>query len=408
MRISAGDSLKEAGRSITSGIYTHRLRTLLVVSEVALSIVLLLGAGLLIKSFMRLRGVDPGFRSDHMLSLTVDLNPPRYPDPRSQAAYFDNLITRLQALPGVQAIAADATLPFGNWALSSSLEIEGQTLHGDPTVLIGIVNADYFKTLGISQIRGQPLTDRDRAGKAGVVVVNERFVRRYFPSEDPLGKRIQTWGDEWKTIVGIVSDVRLAGLEQPPEPIVYHSFLQTGVGVMSLAVKTVENPMTLSGAVKSCAMEIDKDQPIFSLLTMEQRLQDSIEPRRMNVVLLGFFAILAGGLAALGIYGVISFLVNQRTHEIGVRIALGADPGSVQRMILERGLFLILPGIVLGLLGGIGLTRAIASQLYAVLPTDPIIFCSVSLGVILTALLASWLPARRAASIDPMVSLRYE
>ncbi|MDB6039611.1 MAG: macrolide transporter ATP-binding/permease protein, partial [Verrucomicrobiales bacterium] len=392
MRLSAGDSPKEAARSITSGINTHRLRSLLVVSEVSLSIVLLLGAGLLIKSFIRLRGVNPGFRSDHMLSLTVDLNPPRYPDPRSQADYFDTLITRLQSLPGVQAIAADATLPFGNWALSSGLEIEGQTLRGNPTVFIGIVNADYFKTLGISQIRGQPLTDRDRAGKAGVVVVNERFVRRYFPSEDPLGKRIQTWGDEWKTIVGVVSDVRLAGLEQPPEPIVYHSFLQTGVGIMSLAVKTAGEPMKLSGAVKSCAMEIDKGQPVFSLVTMEQRLKDSIEPKRINVILLGLFATLAGGLAALGIYGVISFLVNQRTHEIGIRIALGASPRSVQRMILERGLVLVLPGIMLGLLGGIGLTRAIASQLYGVPPTDPLTFCAVSLGVILTALLASSFP----------------
>jgi len=408
IQLSLLESLRASGPTATAGVTANRMRGFLVIFEVALSVVLLLGAGLLLKSFLRLQAIDPGFRPDRMLTFTIDLSPPRYPDSRSQAAFFEQVIDRVKNLAGVQAIAADATLPLTSMGLSSTLEIEGRSLGGNPIVYIGIVNADNFRTLGMSLLEGRPLTDKDSAGAPQVVVVNQSLVQRYFNDGQAIGKRIQTWGDEWKTIVGVVSDVRLFGLDQQPVPMTYHSYLQTGVGVMSFAVKTAAEPMKLANAVKSCVTSVDKGQPVFSFLTMDQRLAASIQPRRLNLLLLGVFSLLALGLAALGIYGVVSYLVAQRTQEIGVRIALGANQQTILGMVMKRGILLVLPGIALGSLIGIGCTRAIASQLFAVPATDPVTFGGVSLLLVLTTLIASGFPAYRASRVDPIVALRHE
>jgi putative ABC transport system permease protein len=410
-RIALNDALNEDGRATgTTGRRQHRLSRLLVVAQVGLALVLLVGAGLLGQSFLRLHGVDPGFRPDHILSMTIVLSEPKYPDDRSRAAYFQQVIERLRPLPGVAAVGANSMLPltpFGN--TFAGLEIEGQPppAPGEYRFLqCGTVNGDYFRTMGIPLKSGRVFTDADQAGKPSVALVNETFVRRYFPDADPLGKRLGE-GKDAMTIIGVVGDERRA-LESSPQPQFYRCYLQACAGVMSLAVRTRGAPTKLAGAVRSAILGVDRDQPVYSLMTLEQRLADELRPRRLNMLLIGTLGALALGLSVIGIYGVLSFSVAQRTHEIGVRMALGAQGGDILWLVIGEGLKLTLAGVGIGVFAALGLTRLISSLLWGVSAFDPATFAGVSALLTAIALFGCWLPARRAAKVDPMVALRYE
>jgi putative ABC transport system permease protein len=402
--------LKDTSVSTTASPGQHRLRHLLVVAEVSLSALLLLGAGLLLRSFMQLRGVDPGFRPDRLLTLTIDLSRTKYPDAASQSAFFSEVIERLRTLPGVEAVGADGGLPFSGNSMSSSLEIEGKPVaQGEwSVVILAIVNADYFRAMSIPLLRGRFLTDADRAGSPAVAVVNDAFVREHFHVDEPLGKRIKTYGEDWRTVVGVVGNVRTFGLAAPPSPLVYVSYLETGSGVMSLALRTAGSPGKLAAAIRERVQAVDADQPVYSILTMEQRMAGTLSRRRENMLLLAGFSGLALILAAVGIYGVLSYMVTERTREIGIRRVLGAGTQAVLFLVLRRGFVLVAVGVTLGLLASMALGRILASELYGITPFDPITIGAVVLALFAVAMTACWFPARRATTVDPAIALRHE
>ncbi|HXP61064.1 MAG TPA: ABC transporter permease [Dongiaceae bacterium] len=399
-RLSLGESLKEGTRgSGYGGRHQRRLSALLVVSEVTLASVLLLGAGLLLKSFVRLRGVDLGFRPDRILSLRVDLSKTKYPDARSQAAYFEQVIQSIRELPGVEAVGADAALPLSGVNFGMGV-MSGTNLD---LFAAGIVNSDYFRAMGIPLKKGRTFTDQDREGKLKVALVNESCARSRFGVDEPLGKKVAE-----ATIVGVVGDVRQKGPKNPAGPLVYFSFLQSGCQGMSLAVRTRGDPLKLARAVRSQILRLDKDQPIQNFATLEQRLADNLSPQRVNMQVSSALGVLALSLVAVGLYGVLAFSVAQRTHEIGVRMALGAQAGDVVWLVVRQGLTLTLAGAGAGLLVAFWLTRFLSSLLYGVTAFDPFTFAAASLLLLLIALAACSIPARRAAQVDPMVALRDE
>jgi putative ABC transport system permease protein len=412
-RRSVYDSLQDGTRSVTTGVKQRRLRNGLVVAEVSLAVVLVLGTGLLLKSFLRLRRVDPGFRADRILSFTIDLDCSKYPDSHSQAAYFEQVIDALRTLPGVEAVGVNSMLPLlqsGTRGFEVEVE-EPLRAPGRESVYEAVVSPEYFMAMGIPLLRGRAFTAQDRTGALEVVVVSEGLARRHFPNEDPIGKRLRDrlGGIGWQTIVGVVGDVRQFDLESwelNQQPQVYRCFWQAGMPLMSLAVKTTGDPRGLASAARSRVMSLHKDQPLYSMISLKQRLAHTLAPRRSYMLVLGVFASLALGLAAVGIYGVVSYLVTQRSHEIGVRMALGASRQAVLGLIIKQGMMPAIVGLALGLLAAIGLTRIIASQLYAVQATDPATFAGVALVLIGIALFACWVPARRATKLDPLVALR--
>lgn len=400
-RASFGNALKDGTRGGGSGSrYQRRLTSLLVSSEVMLALVLLLGTGLLVKSFVRLRGVDLGFRPDRILSLRIELSQAKYPDARSQSAYFAQVIEQIRQLPGVDTVGADAALPLSGYSIGMS-----STSEGKPTEFLsaGIVNADYFRTMGIPLKKGRLFTEEDRDGKPKVALVNESYARSRFAGEEPLGKEISE-----ATIVGVVGDVRQGGPKSRQEPLVYFCYRQSGFRSMSLAVRTRGNPLPLSKTIRDQIQRIDRTQPIHGLATLEQKLSDTLSPQRLNMQLASALGALALGLVALGIYGVLSFSVAQRVHEIGVRMALGAQSGNVIRLVIGQGLKLTLAGVTAGWLAAFGLTRYLSSLLYGVTALDPSTFVEASAFLLLMALLACYWPARRAAQVDPMTALRCE
>ena len=405
--LSLNESLKEGSRSMTGGRRSHRLRGMLVVSEVALALVLLVGTGLLVKCFFRLRSVDPGFRPDRLLTLSLSLSTSKYTNRPAQAAYFQQVIEQLRTLPGVEAIGADLSLPFvGPAGWMRPVEVDGKSTGAR----CGVVNPDYFQALGIPVKQGRSFTDGDRAGSAKVVMVNETFVRHFLPGKEAVGQQIKYgYQDEnWKTIVGVVGDVRVKGPTVDPGPQVYVCYLQEGTDAMGLALRTRGDPMSLAAAVRDRIRSVDRDQPVSGLMTMEQCISDFLIPQRMNMWLSSTLGALALALAALGIFGTMSFAVSQRTHEIGVRMALGAQTRDVLKLVVGQGLRLVLAGVVVGLLAAFGLTRFLSSLLYGVAPIDPATFAGVTLLLGGIALLACYLPARRATQVDPMTALRYE
>jgi putative ABC transport system permease protein len=407
----SADSLKEGGRTVAGGLRVNRMRDLLVMAEIALACVLLLGAGLLTRSYARLHGVDLGFHSDRILSLTLVPTRSRYPDAASQAAYFEQVIERVGSLVGVEAVGADASLPLSQFSMSCSLEIEGRPrAEGtrDEPINCDIVNADYFSAMGIPLKKGRLFTEQDRSGSPLAVVVSEGFCRRHLASQEPIGTRIQCLGKDWSTIVGVVGDVHQWGPATEIRPQVYHCYLQTGCEMMSLAVRTAGDPLNLATAVRSCIRSVDKDQPAYSVMTLDQRLSDSLAGQRMNLWLSGLIGVLGLVLAGVGIFGLISFWVAERTFEIGVRVALGAQAADVLRLVMGQGLRLTLAGLAAGLAAAFGLTRFLRSMLYGVSPLDPLAFAGAILFLAVIALAAAWIPARKATKVDPMEALRCE
>ncbi len=411
------ETLKEAGgRGGSQGVRSRRVRRLLVIAEVALAIMLLVGAGLLIKSFNRLQAVELGFRTDRMLTLELALPASKYGDGAARRPFHTALLERLANLPGVQGAAATTSILLSNTPTSGYFNIEGRP-PGQPgeriEVTIDSVTPNYHQLMGTPLLKGRAFSDADGPDSPRVVLINDSFARRFFPGEDPIGKRMN-YGDNtdqtqnpWRTIVGVVADTRRNGFDREPRPESYIPLMQRPSGWTTYVLRTSStDPATLVTAVRSAVRGIDPDQPIFGIKTMEQLMSETTAQRRLNTILLGVFAGLALLLAAVGIFGVMNYSVTQRTHEIGIRLALGAQRGDVLRLVVGQGMMLAAIGVVVGLFGAWALTRLLATMLYGVSATDPAVFAGVAGLLALVAVFACYLPALRASRVAPTVALR--
>ena len=416
-RVDLNASLKEAGRSLDQGFRRHLLRRLLLVSEVALSFVLLIGAGLLIHSFLRLVQTDRGFRSENILTLQPRLSESKYANPDQRTIFYQEVLKRIEALPGVESAAATTDLPLGGglWGGDVTLGNEADLLFKvREAVGLIAVTPNYFRAMATPLRIGRYFTEQDRTQASRVVIINESMARHYWPGENPLGKRMGLFlsglrqKPTWAEIVGVVGDVKHFGLEEEVPPVAYLPDLRLNpYPWITYVVHSSTDPLALAKAARHEIQAVDKDTPV-QIRTMEQWLSSSLTKRRFNTLLLGIFAAVAMVLAAVGIYGVIAYSVTQRTHEIGVRVALGAQSGDVLRLVVGQGLVLILIGVGIGLAAAFPLTRVLSSMLYGVTATDPATFVAVSLLLTGVALLASYIPARRATRVDPLVALRWE
>ena len=390
-------------------------RNLLVVGEVALSLMLLIGAGLLVKTFVRLQRVNPGVAADQVLTAQINLPESRYREPAQASAFYRELIERLETLPGVQGASVSTMRPLNGTARNDPFAIEGRPFDSSNLTSAGwqMVDVNYFRTLGIPVVQGRDLTAQDTDEKSPIVaIVNEAMARRFWPNENPIGRRI-TLGlprpdNPWVTIVGIAKDLPHRAIDSPPEPDWYLSRALGPQRDRYLFVRTAGDPTNLAAAIRSQVSAIDREQPVTNIKAMRDVIAETIAPRKFNMLLFGLFAAIAVVLAAMGIYGVISYAVAERTQEIGIRVALGARAVDVMNLVLRGGLKLALIGIAIGLAGAFALTRLMKSVLFGVTPTDAVTFASVSVGVIAVALLACYIPARRATKVDPLVALRYE
>jgi putative ABC transport system permease protein len=406
------EALKEGSRGSMASTAGKRTRSVLVAVEVALSLVLLIGAGLMIKSFFRLQQMNLGFNPDNVLAVNLSLSSSRYPEDRQQVAFFREAIERLQSLPGIKSAGATTGLPLTLSLSGSDFRIEGRPepeAGKEMIIYTRSVSPDYFGTLGISLIKGRDFSERDKSDAPKAAIINNDLARIYFPNEDPIGKRI-TFDDaqSWISIVGVIGDVKQLGLDSSAKPEVYFPYPQMAAPSMSLVVRTASDPLSLAGAVKSQIQMIDKDLPIDEAKTMQQLLAESISGRRFNMLLLTVFAVVALVLAIVGIYGVMSYTVTQRTHEIGIRVAIGAQSRDVFRMVIGQGMMLAMIGVAFGLIGAFGLTRLMTTMLFGVEPTDPATFVSIALLLTAVALVACYIPGRRATKVNPLVALRYE
>jgi predicted permease len=415
--VSLNHTLKEGGPHSSTG--TRRAQRALMVAEIALSFVLLIGAGLLLKSFHQLTAIQPGFDPHGVLTARVSLPLDQYQSLDQQRAFFEQLVPRLQALPGVASAGTTASIPLRGNTMISTINIEGQppTDFGAANIPSASVNAatpGYFAALRVRLIEGRFLDERDGANAPNAVVVNQAFVRRYFEKEDPIGKSFNAGlgpgagGPQDWTIVGVIGDTKQRGLASDIMPEVTASALQWPRFMMTLVLRTSVDPLSLVSAVRQQVSDLDKNLPVFGVQTMDDVLSTEVASQRFNAGALAGFAGLAMLLAAVGIYGVMAYTVSQRTREMGVRIALGAGPGNVLRMVLNQGLRLALIGVGLGLAASLALTRLMNGLLFGVKPSDPETFVLVTATLLAVALAACWIPARRATRVDPMVALRYE
>jgi putative ABC transport system permease protein len=409
------DSLREGGRSSTAGGHHQHVRRLLVVAEVALSLALLSGAGLLIKSFMRLLEVDPGFKSEGILTMRVVLPQARYSQPEQMRNFFRELMDRVSTIPGVQSVGAINALPLSGTGGSGTTTLEAASVATDqasPEADWRVVTTGYFETIGTQLVAGRYFEARDNESAAPVAIIDESMARTYWPNDDPIGKRLKRGGPQspnpWMTVVGVVRHVRYQSLERPSRVQLYWPHAQTPATGMSLAVRTSVEPGSIASAVQRAAAGLDPDQPVYAIRTMDELLGESMLRRRLVMILLVIFAAVALTLAAMGIYGVISYWVAQRSHEIGIRMALGATRGDVLRMVVGESLAVVVVGVVTGLAGSIALTRLITSLLFNVTATDPATFVAVCASLLAVGLLASAIPALRATWVDPVHTLRQD
>ncbi|MGO8732624.1 MAG: ADOP family duplicated permease [Terriglobia bacterium] len=402
--------LKEASHSASESRSGLLFRNLLIVCETALAMVLLVGAGLLFRSFLRVRRIDMGFMSENILSMTIDLTPSEYTTPNVQAAFFQQLMERIRGLEGVQAVGGSSCPPLGNreTSVTTALNVGGQSVEV-PDARTTAVSPDYFRAMGIPLMRGRYFTEADHETSPNVAIVDESFARRYCPGGKCLGGRIVSWvrHSERLTIMGVVADARDSA-EAEPHPKVYLPFSQASEPYMTVLVRTAGNPKFWASAVRSQVASVDKNQPSHDLMTLEDLQAQSRTPRRVNMLLVGTFAGLGLILATVGIYGVVSYSVIQRRHEIGVRMALGAERRDVLKIVVRQGLRSVLIGTGIGVAASIGLTRFLQTMLFGVKPTDAVTFVAVSLLLLVVAWLACYIPARRATKVDPLVALRYE
>jgi putative ABC transport system permease protein len=407
--------LKESSRNSTASAAQNKLRGAFAVAEISLALVLLVGAGLMTKSLYRLMSVNPGFRPDRVLTMEINLPERQYSKDPAILNFWQQLLERVQGLPGVENAAVGTVVPLAGSHSRSDVTIEGMAAPrpGEyPHPDFHIVSSGYLATLGIPLIRGRAFTDADDEKAPRVGMINALMAHRFFPGDDPVGKRFMVGHpgekNDWMTIVGVTGDTRLYGLANPARLEIYLPFRQSATSDMNLIVKSGVGEAALSSAIRDAVAAIDKDQPILITTTMNQLVSDSEATRKITLVLLGLFSALALILAAIGIYGVISYSVAQRTHEIGIRTALGAQRGDLMRMILKQGLRTAVVGVGVGLGAAVGLAQLIKSMLFGVSAADPLTFVGVALALLCVALAASYIPARRAMRVDPLVALKYE
>ena len=411
-RIELNESLKEGGRSSTSGRGSHRLRGLLVISEVALSVLLLVSAGLLIRSFFALRNVNPGFRAENVLTASVALPESVYKEDAAMLEFYNQVIDRTRHLPGVESAAAIMPLPLSNDGMSTTFSVDGEPDPGPgqrPLSSARIITPEYFKSMGIPVVRGRALTDNDTGKSPKVIVINETLARQFFSNDDPIGRRLKVGlNDINGEIVGVVADVRHRHLDAESGPEYYLPLSQIPINSMSLVVRTtVENPAQLSSSLRDVVHGLDGNLSVFDIRPMSQLVTEAIARQRFSMTLLALFAGLALALAVVGIFSVMSSLVALRTHEFGIRMALGAQNKNIG-LVIKQGLILVTFGLAIGIVFAIGVTRIMQSMLFGVGPRDPLTIVGVSLTLAFVALAACLAPALRAVRVDPMVALRDE
>lgn len=418
VRANPGEALSETARDAAGGNSGRYVRRVLVVSEVALAVVLLVGAGLLIRSFQRLNQVDVGFNPNNVLTMRAVLPFPKYQKPEARRAFYDELLRRVDEIPGVESAGVITFLPLSFTGMKFSFSVEGRTNVNDmnlPFALYRVVSPDYFRALEIPLQRGRFFDSRDSKDSQPVMVVNRRLAEQFWPGEDPTGKRLKIGPPDsqnpWAVIVGVVGDVRQQGLygEQKPELYVpYAQEWRMWMAPKDLVVRTTGDPNALAAAVREAVWAVDKDQPVSNVRTMDQVFAATISRERFQMLLLTLFATLALVLACIGLYGVISYMVAQRTHEIGVRMALGAQAFDVLSLVIRQGMLLVVVGLIVGIGIGTVVTRVLSDMLYGVSARDPLTFVGVPVLLLLVAFLACYIPARRATRIDPLTALRAE
>jgi len=402
--------LKEAGRG-GSGSAGHRFRDVLVVAEVTLSLVLLVGAGLLLRSAVALQRAELGFRPDHVLTAEFRLPPARYPEPRVIAAFFRQTLERLRAVPGIESAALARAVPFSGNGGSTTFQVEGEPeppKGREPVAQLNIVSPDYFRTMGIRQLEGRDFDEHDTADVPSVAVVNETMARQLWPGMDPIGRRLRLRDAGWVTVVGVVGDVRHSGPSEPPQPQIYTTHEQDARIFACVVARTAGEPMAMAAPMRAALWAVDKDQPVWKVRAMEELVTGSRGTARAMSLLVGVFAAVALALAGVGIYGVMAYAVSQRTREIGIRMALGAASGRVLRLVVGRALVLTSVAIVLGAIGATVLARLLGTLLFGVGPADPVTFGVAAAALASVGTLAAYLPARRAARIDPVRALAEE
>lgn len=409
LKVNLSESLKEGGRSVGEGS-RNRTRSVLVVIESAIAVVLLIGAGLLIRSFVQLQNTSPGFDAHNVLTMRIDLPREKYPNPEKAGAFFAQLEDRLEGLPGVETVGLVTELPLSGQPNDMPFTIEGRP-PASPDQGLGAdfrrVNQQYLKSLRIPLLRGRNFTEQEARESARVVVISDLLATEIFPGEEPLGKRLVMGFDEKPfEIIGIAGDIRHRSMESNPLPAMYLPTIQTPW--MNLVIRTQADPANLTAAVRNEVKAIDPDQPVAAVRTMEEWVDTSVAAPRYRTSLLGALALVALVLASTGIYGVMSYSVTQRTHEIGVRMALGARRRDVLQLVVRQGMTLVVIGIVIGIAGAIALTRVMSTLLFGVTAKDPVTFVVVAALLTLVAFVACYVPAQRATKVDPLVALRYE
>jgi putative ABC transport system permease protein len=409
-RVDLNEALKASAGHLRGGPRGGRLRSVLIVAEVALSIVLLAGAGLLLRSFERLENADPGFQLDHLLTARISLPVVQYSRDSDVRAFYSRLRASIAALPGVVS-ANFGMMPFGFGGGGGSFSIIGRpwpASQPEPDVARSIVGPGFFQTMRIPVKQGRTFSEQDSADALKVAVVDETFARAFFPNGDAIGQYITYKGNEGYQIIGIVGAVKDRNLAMDPRPMRYFSSLQIPSPYMNVIVRTAGDPLQLLSGIQARVRELDRNLPVYRIATMEQLLANSLAQRRLVMLLLALLAGFALLLSAVGIYGVVSYAVSQRTAEIGIRMALGAEAANVQRMLLRQALGPVVVGVAIGLPAALAATRALASLLYQVSASDPLTFLTIPVILLVVAAAAIYLPARRATRIDPMIALRYD
>jgi len=406
-------TLREAGISNLVGFGLRSARGWLVVVELSLAMVLLLAAGLLVRSFNQLLAIDLGFARENVLALRLELPRSKYSTDVQTVSFNRELLERLKGLPGVQSVGTTSHKPLSGFGIIVFTGIEDQgppDQKKDKPLGVGSVSSDYFRTLKIPLLSGRGFDDRDSADSSKVAIVNQAFARRYFGSKETVGKHVGFGCKEdlCRTIVGVVGDVRQESLTDGVAPEMYVPFSQMPMNGMTLLVQTSTSPLNLAGAIRNEVIAIDPNQPVHDVKTMEQRVTEAVSVSRSLMFLFSSFAVLALVLASVGIYGIVSYSVSQRTVEIGIRMALGANGQDVLKLVLRTGFVLVLTGVALGITSGLVLTRFLTTLLYGITPTDVSTFVLVPIGLLAVALAACLIPARRATKVDPLVALRYK
>ena len=414
-KVDLHDLVKEGGRGGGQGIRHRRLRGILVIGEVAVALTLLIASGLMVRSYWRLTNIEPGFNMDDVLTMQLNLPVISYPENSDVVNFYRQLSTRVASLPGVNSVSLSQSLPLRGPVYTDPVFVEGEPVPPEgqePYIRQNIVTTDFFKSMGISILKGRSFTEQETWETGGALIVNEAFVRRFFPTQDPLGKRIKMSSDgQWVSIVGVVANTVQSNFESEPIPEMYYTYINSvsePMAALSLIVHTKTEPMTVAGSIRNELKGIDPTLPLSNVMTMRSIADNVLAKPRLNLLLIGIFAVLALILAVVGIYSVMSYVASQRTREIGVRMALGAQSHQVFWLIIWQGMSLVLVGLVVGMAGALLLSRLMATLLYGVTVTDPLTLLSAPLLLAAIALFACYFPARKAMRLDPVDALRYE